>query len=106
MSTKDSKPIRRLLSNIDVLRQSVETLHALTNPMRLKMLHVIHNHGEINVKNLYAMMGIEQSLASQQLKFLRNADIVNTRRVGQFIFYSLNYEYIMDIAQSLERLTL
>ena len=106
MTSKDSKPIQRLLSNVDVLGQSVETLHALTNPLRLKMLAVIHNHGEINVKNLYARMGIEQSLASQQLKFLRNTDIVNTRCSGQYIFYSLNYEYIYEIAKSLEHLTL
>ena len=42
-------------------------------------------------------MRLEQSITSQHLRILRNADLVNTRREGKFIYYSLNYDKIDQV---------
>lgn len=79
----------------DQLRPAMRILRALAHPLRLKIIRVIHdNNGSANVGEIYLALDIEQSIASQHLRVLRQAELVKTRRDRKFIYYSLDYERI------------
>lgn len=87
------------------LRPAVRTIRALAHPIRLKIIRVIHdNDGSANVGEIYSALDLEQSIASQHLRVLRQASLVNTRRDRKFIYYSLDYERIVKTTQAVSLL--
>lgn len=63
-------------------------LRSLANEQRLMVLcHLVE--GELGVGALLARLELSQSALSQHLAVLRTAGLVETRRVGQQVFYSL-----------------
>lgn len=63
-------------------------LKTLGNPDRLLLLCQL-SQGEFCVSELEARLGIQQPTLSQQLGVLREEHLVNTRRGGKQIYYSL-----------------
>jgi ArsR family transcriptional regulator len=61
---------------------------ALAHPTRVAIVEYL-SAGELSVNQLCEKVGIEQSNASQHLAVLRNKHIVQTRKMGNQIFYSL-----------------
>lgn len=82
--------------NIDSLKLelSSEILRALAHPLRLQIVAFIDQNKRINVNKIYNTLKLEQSITSQHLKILRDAEILETKRTGKYIFYSLNYSRI------------
>lgn len=86
------------------LRIAAGILRACAHPLRQQMLLYIHQNNPANVNSIYPALELEQSVASQQLKILRDANVVLTRREGKFIYYSLNYSLLQRVATSVETL--
>lgn len=63
-------------------------LKTLGNADRLLLLCQL-TQGEFCVSELESMLGIQQPTLSQQLGVLREEKLVNTRREGKQIYYSL-----------------
>ncbi len=76
------------------LQTSTELMRAIAHPLRLSILAFIDDKKVINVNKIYNTLKLEQSITSQHLRILRNVDLVQTRRDGKFIYYSLNYDKI------------
>ncbi len=83
--------------NEKALQETAILLRALAHPLRLSILSYINSQEECNVYTMYHDLGIEQSVASQQLRILRNCKLVLPERRGKFIYYRLNYEKIATI---------
>lgn len=63
-------------------------LKTLGNPDRLLLLCQL-TQGEFCVSELETVLGIQQPTLSQQLGVLREEKLVNTRREGKQIYYSI-----------------
>lgn len=63
-------------------------LRALANEDRLLLLCQM-SQGEVSVGELEELLDIRQPTLSQQLGVLRNEGLVNTRRDGKRIYYSV-----------------
>lgn len=75
---------------------------ALSDPTRLRILSYL-SKSEYNVSAIVAEIGLEQSAVSHQLKILREANLVTTRKEGKGVYYSLADEHVVDIlSQSFE----
>ena len=75
------------------------------DPNRVRILHVLCD-SELCVCDLAALLGITKSAVSHQLKALKLAKLVNTRRDGQIIFYTIADEHVHAILSlALEHLT-
>lgn len=85
------------------LNKAASILRACAHPLRLRLLSLIHLHKSINVNSIYSELNLEQSVASQHLKILRDANLVITRRTGKFIFYSVSYEQLSLINSCLHK---
>jgi len=80
----------------DVLYEQVARIgKATSSPKRLELLELLCQ-GEMNVEQLAAEAQISIKLASAHLSVLKSASMVETRRAGKNIFYSLT---ATDVAQ-------
>lgn len=91
---KPSSKSKSLSLELEELKKAALTLRALNHKVRQQILNLIHERGEITVSEIYAKLKLEQSLTSSYLAVLRRANIVKTRREGQSIHYSVNYDHI------------
>ncbi|NMM43947.1 metalloregulator ArsR/SmtB family transcription factor [Rhodospirillaceae bacterium KN72] len=64
---------------------------ALSHEVRLKVFHVLVRVGELSATELAECVGLRPSALSFHLKDLRQAGLVETRRDGQWIYYSANF---------------
>ena len=63
---------------------------AIAHPLRQKMLEFINEQQEINVGDIAIKFRLDHSVASQHLAVLRQSYLVNDRRDGKYIYYSIN----------------
>lgn len=77
-------------------------MRAIAHPLRIKILSYLDKNKSTHVNKLFSALNTEQSIISQHLKILRNANLVSTKREGKFIFYSVNYKTIQHINGVLE----
>ena len=78
-------------------------LKTLGNPDRLLLLCQL-TQGEFCVSEFESMLGIRQPTLSQQLGVLREEKLVNTRREGKQIYYSLASKEAVAVLQVLYQL--
>ncbi|WP_454914515.1 metalloregulator ArsR/SmtB family transcription factor [Variovorax gossypii] len=83
--------------------RAVVALKLLANEDRLLLLCQL-SQGEMCVSDLEQKLGIHQPTLSQQLGVLRNEGVVNTRREGKNIFYSVADPAMLEILAVLYRL--
>jgi ArsR family transcriptional regulator len=65
----------------------------LSDPTRLKILYTMEK-GEVCVCCISDVLGMSMSAVSHQLKTLRQAHLVKTRREGRNIYYSLDDSHV------------
>ena len=71
---------------------------------RIKILYVLFE-AEMCVCDIAALLGMTQSAISHQLKALKNARLVKSRREGKTVFYALADDHVKTIIdQGLEHI--
>jgi ArsR family transcriptional regulator len=84
-------------------RFKADFFKALGHPTRLAILDFLRD-GEKSVNELQALLKVDQSTVSQQLSKLRNANIVDPRKVGTSVYYSICNPMIfslLDVAREI-----
>jgi len=69
---------------------------ALAHPLRLRILDHLSTHGELCVCELVEMLGCKQPIMSKHLLILRNFGLVEMRKEGLKVFYSLKTPCILN----------
>ncbi|MDR2266212.1 MAG: metalloregulator ArsR/SmtB family transcription factor, partial [Christensenellaceae bacterium] len=87
------RAISEYLPNDATLNDLCEFFGVFSDITRVKIV-VALAITELCVNDLSAILGINQTTTSHQLKILRDADIVTYRRDGKIIFYRINNKYI------------
>jgi DNA-binding transcriptional ArsR family regulator len=77
-------------------RFKAEFFKALAHPMRIQILETLRE-GERNVTELQELLATEGSSVSQQLAVLRNKNIVDTRKVGTSVYYTVRDPALFDL---------
>lgn len=80
--------------------EAVAALKVLGNPERLLLLCQM-SQGELSVSELEESLGIRQPTLSQQLGVLRREGMVQTRRDGKKVFYSVADARLLALLQTL-----
>src|SRR5690606_20835784 len=75
-------------SPLPVAQIKAELFKALAHPLRVRALELLVM-GERSVGDLASALDVDLSHLSQQLAVLRRAEVVETRREGNTIFYSV-----------------
>ena len=87
----------KVVVDMDVINRAELTLRAISNPLRQKLIELIERSGEIGVSEIHRKLKIVQSVTSLHLGILRRANVVNARRDGQKIYYSINRKRISEV---------
>lgn len=88
---------------IERYRVHAELCKVLTDPKRLMILDALR-HGERSVGELAGAIGVALPNASQHLAVMRNAGLVDSRRVGTTIIYRLAEPTIVVACDIVQRI--
>jgi ArsR family transcriptional regulator, arsenate/arsenite/antimonite-responsive transcriptional repressor len=83
------------LKNIS-LSYGMRIFKALSEESRVRILHLLLQNRELSISDLELILDFTQTKTSRHLGYLKNAGLVGSRRVDQWIFY-----YILDEAQEI-----
>ncbi len=88
----------------DPLRQfKAEFFKALAHPARIKILELLRE-SELSVNELQARLEIEPSGVSQQLAILRGRHIVESRKDGTSVYYSVRDPQVFELLDVARRI--
>ena len=85
---------KKLKVNADSLAQLGKVLELAANEARLKILYLLEEESELCPCDLSDILGISIPAVSQHLRKLKDRNIIESRREGQTIFYSLKEEHL------------
>ncbi|WP_425393198.1 ArsR/SmtB family transcription factor [Ekhidna sp.] len=101
------KECKESLNQIDdQLDQATQIFNLSGNPMRLKILFLLHKEGEMCPCDLSDILDISVGGVSQHLRKLKDGKLVKDKKVGQTVFYSLVETNIQIIKPVLDGLLL
>ncbi|TAK56643.1 MAG: ArsR family transcriptional regulator [Bacteroidetes bacterium] len=72
------------------MRELTNLFKALSDESRLRILNLIANAGELCVCDIEHTLGFTQTKVSRHLTYLKHAGLVNDRRAGLWVLYSLS----------------
>ncbi len=84
----------KLKSSQDAFSSLSGVLSLAGNEVRLKIVYLLHEEGFLCPCDLADMLGMSIPAVSQHLRKLKDGDLVQTKREGQTIYYSLSQEHI------------
>ena len=71
------------------VREIAEFFKCLSEPVRLRILHLLLVKGELCVCDLVSGLDLSQSVVSRHLAYMRNNNLLSTRREGVWVYYQL-----------------
>ncbi len=96
MSTRSHIQVRERPLPDDSAAALAETFKVLGDVTRVRILDALARD-EVAVCDLAEMLGVTQSAVSHQLRLLRHARLVRSRRDGQHIYYTLDDHHIVRL---------
>jgi DNA-binding transcriptional ArsR family regulator len=84
------------MANAPIYQIKAELFKTLGHPARIRVLEVLREW-ERSVSDLVPEIGLEASHLSQQLAVLRRANLVETRKLGTSVMYSVSNPLVFDL---------
>ncbi len=89
--------------NAKKLEQLASRLKAIAHPVRIAIIEMLSNDSRLSVTEIYQLLDIEQAAASHHLNIMKNKGILESKREGKKIFYSLQKESLSEIIQCVNK---
>ncbi|WP_242916168.1 ArsR/SmtB family transcription factor [Pontibacter liquoris] len=86
-----------------------QVFKALADESRIRILHLIVRNKEMCTSDLEHVLDFTQTKTSRHLAYLRNAGLVTSRKLDQWVYYTIKDEaadFVTQIFKYLERDTL
>jgi ArsR family transcriptional regulator len=80
----------------NLIRKIGDFFKVLGDPTRIKIINLLFKN-ELCVCDLVEIMEMQQPAISQQLKILKQANLVKYRKEGKNVFYALSDEHVKQI---------
>jgi len=84
------------------IQQLANQFKVFSEPVRLRILHLLLESGELCVCDLMQSLQLTQSVVSRHLAYLKKQQFINDRRDGLWVFYKINPTQPSIIKQLLE----
>lgn len=93
----DLNQINRCIESLNEVEESIDRLTSIlkltANDVRLKMLYLLSKEEHLCPCDLGDILDMSIPAVSQHLRKLKDGGLVETKRDGQVIFYSLNTQF-------------
>ncbi len=83
--------------DIQKLEVSASKLRAMAHPMRIAIIDLLTDNKKLTVTEIYETLNIEQAAASHHLNILKNKGLLDSKRNGKMIHYSLKTQVLSNI---------
>lgn len=87
--------------NPETLRRAADMLKAIAHPVRILIIRYLEDGSKRSVTEIHRKLGIEQSAASHHLVILKDRGVLESKREGKNIWYSLKNPQLRDILHSI-----
>lgn len=87
--------------SIHTVQDAARVLKCIGHPVRLRIIELLDNGGEMTVTEIRAAVGLEQATASQHLNLMRDKRILTARRDGVNVFYDICDEKVVRVIDCL-----
>lgn len=77
----------------------LQIFKSMSDEARLRIMHLLFRNGELTISDLEHILDFTQTKTSRHITYLKNSDIVNTRKVDQWVFYSIREEVYDVVSQ-------
>jgi len=83
--------------DIQKLEMAASKLRAMAHPMRIAIIELLSNNKKLSVTEIYENLSIEQASASHHLNILKNKGLLESKRDGKMIHYSLRLNVLSNV---------
>lgn len=81
------------------LSYSAKIFKALSEEPRVRIINLLHFHGEMCISDIEQILDYTQTKTSRHMSYLKNAGIVGFRKSDQWIFYFIQDEVLSLLDQ-------
>lgn len=74
------------------LSYGTQIFKSMSEEARVRILHLLHRNDEMTISDLEHILDFTQTKTSRHIAYLRNSNIINARKVDQWVFYSIREE--------------
>jgi len=101
-SLKEFEEFIKELPSGNVLYEQSEILKAISDPLRLKILYLLKN-GELCACHIDFALDKPQSTVSHHLNILKRSNLVNWRKEGKWIYFSLSNPKLIEKIENITK---
>lgn len=83
----------------------VQRFKGLSDPVRLRIFHILAAKGELCVCHLTETLDLPQSTVSRHLSILKHSDLITAERKGKWVYYCIKQgsHYAMQFAELIQQ---
>ncbi len=78
----------------------LELLRALSDENRQKIIRLFFSQKEITVNDIASNFTLSRPTISHHLNLMRRAKLLNARKEGKEVYYSVNKEYVVGLFEA------
>ena len=90
---------------IEKLEMASSKLRAMAHPMRIAIIELLTQNKKLTVTEIYERLNIEQASASHHLNILKNKGLLESKRDGKMILYSLKTNVLANVIDCINQCT-
>jgi DNA-binding transcriptional ArsR family regulator len=83
--------------DLQKLELAASKLRAMAHPMRIAIIDLLSVNKKLTVTEIYEQLNIEQASASHHLNILKNKGLLDSKRDGKMILYSLKTTELSNV---------
>jgi DNA-binding transcriptional ArsR family regulator len=89
--------------DIEKLEMAASKLRAIAHPMRIAIIDLLTVNQKLTVTQIYHRLNLEQASASHHLNILKNKGLLESKRDGKMIYYSLKHSHLTQVIDCIDR---
>tara|TARA_R110002050_G_scaffold195593_1_gene330447 strand:- start:43203 stop:43493 length:291 start_codon:yes stop_codon:yes gene_type:complete len=90
------------LIDLEKVNAATNLLKGIAHPIRLAIMEVLRNGDKLCVTDIYEQIEVEQAVASQHLKILKDKNILASEKKGKQIFYKIKNDKFNKLLDYIE----
>ena len=87
----------QIVQETDLLLKMSQLFKVFGHVTRLKIITLLYEKHEMTVEEIVTCLEMEQSAISHQLRKLKSNHIVKSRKVGKYVWYSLEDSHVLSL---------
>jgi DNA-binding transcriptional ArsR family regulator len=89
--------MKNIKLDTEKLEMAASKLRAIAHPMRIAIIDLLTANQKLTVTQIYERLSLEQASASHHLNILKNKGLLDSKRDGKMIYYSLKQAHLSQV---------